>query len=90
MAAALRVPVEECSISVQGLYFCAPGPVKSCDAGWTLRGALLQLEERSRSIPTASCLPYKPDIQGLFSRSEMCQGSCSAANEYASEGKFES
>jgi hypothetical protein len=92
MAAALGVPVDECSISVQGLYFCDPkSPVKSCMAGWTLPEALRQLEQRSSSIPTASCLPYKVDLQGLLTpRDEVCKGNCSYANDYASSGRFES
>jgi hypothetical protein len=78
MAAALGVPVDECSISVQGLYFCDPtGPVRSCMAGWTLPEALQQLQQRSSSIPTASCLPYRLDLQGLLAPHEMCEGNCS-------------
>jgi hypothetical protein len=91
MAAALGVPVQECSISVQGLYFCEPaGPVKSCGSGWTLPEALRQLEQRSSTIPTANCLPYKPDEQGQLTPQEMCEGSCSYANELASQGRFSS
>jgi hypothetical protein len=91
MAAALGVPVEECSISVQGLYFCEPQkPVRSCGAGWTLPEALQQLEQRSSTIPTANCLPYKPDEQGQLMPQEMCEGSCSFANDHASQGRFSS
>jgi hypothetical protein len=91
MAAALGVPVDECSISVQGLYFCDPtSPVRSCMAGWTLPEALQQLEQRSSSIPTASCLPYKVDLHGLLTPREMCKGNCSYANDYATSGRFES
>jgi hypothetical protein len=91
MAAALGVPVQECSISVQGLYFCEPaGPVKSCWAGWTLPEALRQLEQRSSTIPTSNCLPYKPDEQAQLTPQEMCEGSCSFANDHASKGRFSS
>eukprot|EP00775_Hariotina_reticulata_P009157 gene9157-biopygen11054 len=47
MAAALGVPVEDCSISVQSLYFCQPKVIRSCTAGWTLPLALDQLVLRS-------------------------------------------
>jgi hypothetical protein len=91
MAAALGVPVEECSISVQGLYFCEPAaPVKSCGAGWTLPEALRQLAQRSSTIPTASCLPYKPNVYMQLTPQERCEGSCSYANEHASQGNFSS
>jgi hypothetical protein len=91
MAAALGVPVEECSISVQGLHFCEPQkPVRSCRGGWTLPEALQQLEQRSSTIPTAGCLPYKPDVQGQLTPQETCEGSCSYANDHASKGSFSS
>jgi hypothetical protein len=91
MAAALGVSVEECSISVQGLYFCEPQkPVRSCKGGWTLPEALQQLEQRSSTIPTAGCLPYKPDVQGQLTPQETCEGSCSYANDHASKGRFSS
>jgi hypothetical protein len=92
MAAALGVRVAQCSISVQGLYFCdePAAPVKSCRAGWTLPEALRQLALRSKTIPTASCLPYKPDEQGQLTPQEMCEGNCSFTNYYASQGVFSS
>lgn len=41
MAAALQVDVQQCSISVQALFFCGPNePTRSCKAGWSLRDAL--------------------------------------------------
>eukprot|EP00775_Hariotina_reticulata_P003414 gene3414-biopygen5106 len=91
MAAAVGVPVDECSISVQGLYFCEPdSPSKSCTAGWTLPEALRQLQQRSSTIVTASCLPYKPDEWEQLTPQEMCEGRCSYANKHASQGRFSS
>eukprot|EP00775_Hariotina_reticulata_P003198 gene3198-biopygen4856 len=92
MAAVLGVPVDECSMSVQGLHFCdAAGPVRNCGAGWTLQDALRQVEQRSSTIPTATCLPYKPDEEEqLATPPEVCKGSCSYANDHASEGRFSS
>ncbi len=92
MATALRVNVLSCSISVQALYFCPAGggPVRSCDAGWTLQDAITQLEQRGRSLPTTECLPYNPDFRGDLSRNQMCIGSCSGPNEFADQGFFSS
>jgi hypothetical protein len=90
MAAALQVPVHQCSISVQGLFFC-PAPdllINSCNTGWTFRDALQQLQERSSTIPTSECLPYIVDITGQKHSSEMCRGRCNAANVHASKGSF--
>lgn len=94
MAAVLGVPVEDCSISVQGLFFCPPNGMMSrnCAAGWTLIEALQQLEQHSSSIPTADCLPYRPDIRNEWSmtalRKSLCEGACSFVNDYASQGSF--
>jgi hypothetical protein len=91
MAAALGVPVEDCSISVQGLYYCEPKkPVRSCGAGWTLPEALQQLEQRSSTIPTANCLPYKINMYTQLTPQEMCEGSCSISNDHANNGVFSS
>lgn len=89
MAAALGVPVDDCSISVQGLFFCPPvGPTGSCQAGWTLPEALEQLAKHSSSIPTADCLPYRPNIKGDMSGRALCEGYCNATNKHARQGNF--
>ncbi|KAF6250132.1 hypothetical protein COO60DRAFT_910396 [Scenedesmus sp. NREL 46B-D3] len=91
MASALQVDVQQCSISVQALYFCPPGrPTRSCTAGWTLADALGQLEERGQSIPTAACLPYRPDYRRELTVGELCSGGCSSPNQHASKGRFTS
>ncbi|KAF6250133.1 hypothetical protein COO60DRAFT_910410 [Scenedesmus sp. NREL 46B-D3] len=86
-----QVHVQQCSISVQALYFCPPGrPTRSCTAGWTLADALGQLEERGQSIPTAACLPYRPDYRRELTVGELCSGGCSSPNQHASKGRFTS
>ncbi|KAF6244013.1 hypothetical protein COO60DRAFT_121768 [Scenedesmus sp. NREL 46B-D3] len=86
-----QVHVQQCSISVQALYFCPPGrPTRSCTAGWTLADALGQLEERGQSIPTAACLPYRPDYRRELTVGELCSGGCSSPSQHASKGRFTS
>lgn len=91
MAAALQVDVQQCSISVQALFFCTPNaPIRSCDAGWSLQDALQQLQQRGQKLPTAACLPYKPDTVGDQSAEALCKGSCSNPSTHAGRGKFSS
>jgi hypothetical protein len=91
MAAALQVDVQQCSISVQALFFCGPNePSRSCDAGWSLRDALQQLQQRGQSLPTASCLPYKPDLFGDQTAEALCKGPCNNPSAYAGRGRFSS
>lgn len=91
MAVALQVDVQQCSISVQSLFFCPPNlPSRSCDAGWSLQGALQHLQWRGQSLPTTSCLPYKPDLFGDQSRSALCKGPCNNPNMHAGRGIFSS
>ncbi|KAF6264603.1 hypothetical protein COO60DRAFT_73096 [Scenedesmus sp. NREL 46B-D3] len=89
MASTLQVDVQQCSISVQALYFCPPGrPTRSCTAAWTLDGALEQLQQRGQSIPTAACLPYCPDYRQELSTKQLCSGSCSSPSQHAGKGQF--
>ncbi|KAF6264602.1 hypothetical protein COO60DRAFT_1698194 [Scenedesmus sp. NREL 46B-D3] len=91
MAAALQVEVQHCSISVQALFFCAPNePTRSCEAGWSLREALQQLQQRGQNLPTASCLPYNPDYLGELSADVLCRGRCNNPSTHAGRGKFSS
>lgn len=89
MASALRVNAQDCSISVQSLYFCpSDRPAPSCNAGWDLPSVLTQLQDRGQKIPTAACLPYKPDYKGELSKSAICSGICEDPNRYATQGQF--
>eukprot|EP00882_Tetradesmus_deserticola_P020472 GHRQ01022118.1.p1 GENE.GHRQ01022118.1~~GHRQ01022118.1.p1 ORF type:complete len:136 (+),score=32.13 GHRQ01022118.1:27-410(+) len=91
MAAALQVDVQQCSISVQALFFCVPGrPTRSCEAGWNLADALQQLQQCGQSLPTASCLPYKPDYMGDLPAEVLCSGTCNNPSPHAAHGKFSS
>ncbi|KAF6246276.1 hypothetical protein COO60DRAFT_1210639 [Scenedesmus sp. NREL 46B-D3] len=91
MAAALQVDVQQCSISVQALFFCAPNePTRSCEAGWNLPAALQQLQQRGPNLPTAACLPYKPDLFGFSTVDALCRGSCNSPSPHAGRGKFSS
>ncbi|KAF6249804.1 hypothetical protein COO60DRAFT_928868 [Scenedesmus sp. NREL 46B-D3] len=91
MAAALQVDVQQCSISVQALFFCAPNePTRSCEAGWNLPAALQQLQQRGPNLPTAACLPYKPDFFGFSTADTLCRGSCNSPSPHAGRGKFSS
>jgi hypothetical protein len=89
MASALQVNVQECSISVQALYFCPEGkPGRSCGAGWNLLGALEQLQQQEQSIPTAPCLPYRPDYRQELTAIQLCAGRCKEASQHAGAGQF--
>jgi hypothetical protein len=89
MASALQVDVNQCSISAHALFFCAQdGPAKSCDTGWSLENAVEQLKQRSRSLPTAACMPYRPDITGDRPAAALCKGNCNNPNMHASKGQF--
>jgi hypothetical protein len=91
MACALQVDVQQCSISVQALYFCPPGsPGRSCSAGWNLPAALELLQQQSRSIPTAACLPYRPDFRRELTATQLCSSRCSTVSQHASKGQFTS
>jgi hypothetical protein len=93
MASALQVDVQQCSISVQALYFCPPGsPGRSCSAGWNLLAALELLQQQSQSLPTAGCLPYRPDFRRELSADELCASRCSSSSvsQHASKGQFSS
>jgi hypothetical protein len=91
MAAALQVDVQQCSISVQALFFCVPDePTRSCEAGWSLRDALQQLQQRRHKLPTASCLPYKPDMYGDQRTEALCKGQCHNPSTHAGRGKLSS
>jgi C1A family cysteine protease len=89
VASALQVDVDQCSISTHALFFCAQdGPSKSCDTGWSLENALEQLKQRGRSLPTASCMPYRPDITGDRPAAAVCKGNCNNPSMHATKGQF--
>jgi hypothetical protein len=91
MASALQVDVQQCSISVQALYSCPPGrPGRSCTSGWSLAAAVEELEKQGQSIPTATCLPYRPDFRDDVAATQLCSGKCRNANQHASRGRFTS
>jgi hypothetical protein len=91
MASALQVDVQQCSISVQSIYFCPPGsPGRSCSAGWNLLGALELLQQQSQTIPTAACLPYRPDFRRELTAAQLCSSRCSSVSQHASKGQFSS
>jgi hypothetical protein len=89
MASALQVDVDQCSISAHALYFCASNkPARSCEAGWSLEDALEQLQQRGQSLPTAACMPYRPDFTGDTPVAALCKGSCNSPSAHASHGQF--
>jgi hypothetical protein len=91
MASALQVDVQQCSISVQALYFCPPSsPGRSCSAGWNLLAALELLQQQSQSLLTSACLPYRPDFRRELSTAELCAARCSSVSQHAAKGQFSS
>lgn len=87
IASALQVDVQLCSISVQALHFCPPGrPGRSCSSGWNLAGALEQLQQQAQNIPTASCLPYQPDVGQELTAAQLCTNKCSSTSWRAGQG----
>jgi hypothetical protein len=89
MASALQVDVQQCSISVQSLYFCPQGkPSRSCSAGWSLAGALEQLQLQVQSIPTTKCLPYRPDFRQQLTTNQLCARNCEDTSQHSGGGQL--
>jgi hypothetical protein len=89
MASALQFDVDQCSISAHALFFCDPRkPTRSCETRWGLEDAFMQLQRRGQSLPTASCMPYRPDFTGDQPAAALCKGSCNTPSAYASQGQF--
>jgi hypothetical protein len=89
IASALQVDVQQCSISVQELYFCPVSDTsRSCGAGWGLASALEELRLQVPGIHTTSCLPYKPDFRQELTSDQLCSGPCNDSSPHTSDGKF--
>eukprot|EP00878_Enallax_costatus_P015768 GHUV01016523.1.p1 GENE.GHUV01016523.1~~GHUV01016523.1.p1 ORF type:complete len:273 (+),score=50.77 GHUV01016523.1:623-1441(+) len=89
VASVQRIGIQQISYSPQSLYYCTGIP-RDCTTGWTLPQAVQQFVARSKQIPTAQCLPYKPDPIGLYTPQQLCQGVCAAVHPYALQGQFSS
>lgn len=91
VASAMHVDVSEVSISVQALHFCPePSFKRSCQAGLSFREALAELERRGTQLPTAQCMPYRPDPTGELGRQKVCSSACSTSSKVLSQGSFSS